>query len=117
MCKFLASGKGIPTDYGLLFENVEVPLRQVYDGTTFPCYLSRSDVVALCTVEYGGRTEYLYLPEEEITINKALERLGAPSREECKIDVESAIPSHEEWPGWFSGILEHEGPGCAEFLM
>lgn len=112
----LLSGRGVPTDYGLLFENEEVPVRQVYDGTTFPCYLFRSDVVALCTVEYGSRTEYLYLPEEEITINKALERLGAPSQEECKIEVESAMTSHAEWPDWFSGILEHEGLDVLNFL-
>ena len=54
--QLLASGKGVPTDYGLLFENEEVPLRQVYDGTVFPPYLYRSDAVATCTLEYGGRT-------------------------------------------------------------
>ena len=27
----LASGKGVPTEYGLLFENEEVPYKQVYD--------------------------------------------------------------------------------------
>lgn len=72
--------------------------------------------MALCTVEYGGRTEYLYLPEEEITINKALERLGAPLLEKCKIEVESAMTSHAEWPDWFSGILEHEGLDVLNFL-
>ena len=112
----LLSGRGVPTDYGLLFENEEVPLRQVYDGATFPCYLYRSDVVALCTVEYGSRTEYLYLPEEEITINKALGRLDAPSLEECKIEVESAMTSQSEWPDWFGGILEHEGLDVLNFL-
>ena len=35
----LSSGRGIPTEYGLLFENKEVPFQQVYDGTTFPPYL------------------------------------------------------------------------------
>lgn len=114
--QLLASGKGTPTDYGLLFENEEVPLRQVYDGTTFPCYLYRSDVVALCTVEYSGRTEYLYLPEEEITINKALGRLDAPSLEECKVEVESAMASHAEWPDWFGSILEHDGLDVLNFL-
>lgn len=112
----LLSGRGVPTDYGLLFENEEVSLRQVYDGTTFPCYLYRSDVVALCTVEYGSRTEYLYLPEEEISINKALGRLDAPSLEECKIELESAMTSQSEWPDWFGGILEHEGLDVLNFL-
>lgn len=114
--QLLASGKGIPTDYGLLFENEEVPLRQVYDGITFPCYLYRSDVVALCTVEYRGRTEYLYLPEEEISIEMALGRLNAPSLEECKIEVESAMASQAEWPDWLGGILEHEGLDVLNFL-
>lgn len=35
----LTSGKGIPTEHGLLFENEEVPFKQIYDGTTFPPYL------------------------------------------------------------------------------
>lgn len=114
--QLLASGKGIPTDHGLLFENGEVPMQQIYDGTTFPCYLSRSDVVALCTVEYCGKTEYLYLPEEEISVNMALGRLCAPSLEECKIEVESAQTVHREWADWFEGILEHEGLDVLNFL-
>lgn len=74
----LTSGKGIPTDYGLLFENDEVPFQQVYDGTTFPPYLYKCNEVAIVHMHYQGKTEYLYLPEEDISIEKALGRLGTP---------------------------------------
>ena len=60
----LSSGKGVPTEYGLLFENEEVPFQQVYDGTTFPLYCYKGNEVAIVHMHYQGRTEYLYLPEE-----------------------------------------------------
>ena len=114
--KLLASGKGIPTDHGLLFENEEVPMRQAYDGTTFPPYLHKGDMVVMCTVDYGGKKEYLYLPEEEISIQMALGRLDAPSLDECTVKVEEIAASHGEWLDWFSGILEHEGLDVLNFL-
>ena len=84
----LSSGRGIPTEYGLLFENEEVPFQQVYDGTTFPPYLYKGNEVAIIHMHYQGRTEYLYLPEEDIAIEKAMKRLGAPCLSDCKMEVE-----------------------------
>ena len=107
--RVLGSSQCIPTDYGLLHENLEVPVQQVYNGTTFPCYIFRSDEVAVCTLQYGDKTEYLYLPEEDISIEKALSRLGADTLADCEIAVESTIVSHAEWLDWFGGILDHEG--------
>lgn len=84
----LSSGKGVPTDYGLLFENEEVPFQQVYNGTTFPPYVYKADVVAIVNLYYKGKTEYLYLPEEDISIEKALKRLGALCLSDCTMDME-----------------------------
>ena len=93
----LTSGKGIPTDYGLLFENEEVPFQQVYDGTTFPPYLYKGSEVAIVKMDYQGRTEYLYLPEEDITIEKAMKRLGAPCLDDCSLDMETFNCPDEYW--------------------
>lgn len=84
----LSSGKGVPTEYGLLFENEEVPFQQVYGGTTFPPYLYRGNEVAVVNMHYQGKTEYLYLPEEDISIEKALKRLGAPCLSDCTSEME-----------------------------
>lgn len=83
--ELLTSGKGIPTEYGLLFENEDVPFQQVYDGTTFPPYLYKGNEFAIVSLQYQGKTEYLYLPEEDISIEKALKRLGAPCLSDCAI--------------------------------
>ena len=87
-CDLLSSGKGVPTEYGLLFENEEVPFRQVYDGTTFPPYLYRGNEVAVVNMHYQGKTEYLYLPEEDISIEKAMKRLSAPCLGDCTMELE-----------------------------
>lgn len=96
-CDLLTSGKGIPTDYGLLFVNEEVPFQQVYDGTTFPPYLYKGSEVAIVKVDYQGRTEYLYLPEEDITIEKAMKRLGAPCLDDCTLEMETFNCPDECW--------------------
>lgn len=93
----LTSGKGIPTDYGLLFENDEVPFQQVYDGTTFPPYLYKGNEVAIVHMHYQGKTEYLYLPEEDISIEKALGRLGTPCLSDCTMEMEIINCPDECW--------------------
>ena len=34
-------------------------------------------------IEYNGKSEYVYLPEEELAIKKSLKRLGAPYESVC----------------------------------
>ena len=87
----LSSGQGVPTANGLVFRNSEVPYHEVYDGTTFPYYDYRGDAIAVAQLEYDGKTEYLYLPEDEVAIEKAVQRLGAPSSE----DVQKFMQLHE----------------------
>lgn len=118
--KLLASGKGIPTNYGLLFENEEVPLETVYDGTNFPLYSYRGDEIAIVEVRYDGKSEYLFLPEENITIDKALKRLAAPSLEDCQLDIESFSVIRKGWQSHIENTLDiaglHEANTLAEVL-
>lgn len=112
----LSSGKGVPTEYGLLFENEEVPFRQVYDGTTFPPYLYRGNEVAVVNMNYQGKTEYLYLPEEDISIEKALKRLGATCLNDCTMELEILNCQDECWRDRLETNFEIAGLYEANYL-
>lgn len=107
--ELLSSGKGIPTDYGLLFENNEVPFENVYDGTTFPPYYWRGNFVMGVLLEYNGKSELLCLPEEKISIEKAVKRLGAPSLQECTCKADSYEGIDELWQDRIECNLEYAG--------
>ena len=53
----LTSGKGIPTEYGLLFINEDIPEEQVYDGKHFPEYAYKDSLLCV-SVSCKGETEY-----------------------------------------------------------
>lgn len=112
----LSSGKGIPTDYGLLFKNEEVPFQQVYDGTVFPQYVYRADVAAIVHLYYKGKTEYLYLPEEDISIEKALKRLGAPCLGDCTSEMEIVNCPDDCWRDRLETNFEIAGLHEANYL-
>lgn len=112
----LSSSKGIPTDYGLLFENEEVPFQQVYDGTTFPPYLYKGNVVAIVYMHFKERTEYLYLPEESISIEKALKRLAAPCLSDCTMEMEIFNCPDECWRDRLETNFEIAGLYEANYL-
>ncbi len=114
--ELLTSGKGIPTEYGLLFENEDVPFQQVYDGTTFPPYLYKGNEFAIVSLQYQGKTEYLYLPEEDISIEKALKRLGAPCLSDCTIVMEIFNCPDECWRDRLETNFEIAGLHEANYL-
>ncbi len=74
------------TERGLLIYNSFDALEEVYDGHTFPEYYYNNSLLSL-NAEYGGRTELLQLPDEALAIKKAIDRLGAPSAEDCSYTV------------------------------
>lgn len=74
------------TERGLLIYNPFDELEEVYDGHTFPEYYYINSLLSL-NAEYGGRTELLQLPDEALAIKKAIDRLGAPSAEDCSYTV------------------------------
>ncbi len=83
----LNSKRGIWTDYGLMFINDEVPWEEVYNGITFPEYLCGGPEESSVAICHGGRTEFVYPPCEQSSIEFALERLGANSLEDCHVQL------------------------------
>ena len=88
--KLLNSGTGIPTNYGLLFENEEISFEEVFNGRTFPPYYCDTNAVVTAEISYGDLTELAELPCEDIAIKKALYRLGAKSISDCEIELDTA---------------------------
>ena len=88
--KLLNSGTGIPTNYGLLFENEEISFEEVFNGRTFPPYYCDTNAVVTAEISYGNLTELAELPCEDIAIKKALYRLGAESISDCEIELDTA---------------------------
>lgn len=95
--------KGIQTDYGTVFRNEEVEGQEIYDGQVFPCYHYTGEELLCIEAEYKDKKEYLYLPEEPMSITKALHRLGAEKPDDCIYQLEdlSSLP----WNDLFKNIL------------
>ena len=63
----------------------------------------------LCVeAEYKGKREYLYLPDEPMSIIKALHRLGAEKPEDCSYRVEDFNVDSREWRERFEGMLQSD---------
>ena len=84
--KLLDSGKGIDTEYGKIFVNYEIPFSEYFNGTTFPPYLYNGSPVTV-DISYMGLMEMVELPCEEMSIKKAVCRIGAGSVSDCKIEI------------------------------
>ena len=95
--KLLNSGSGIDTEYGKIYVNEDVPFDEIFNGTTFPAYYCEPNSVAGIEIGYFDLTELVELPCEDITIKKALCRLGADSIKDCKITVDSTRDISDEW--------------------
>ncbi|MBD5384257.1 MAG: hypothetical protein HDR72_04585 [Ruminococcaceae bacterium] len=95
--KLLESGSGIDTEYGKLYVNEDVPFEEIFNGMTFPGYYCEPNSVAAVDIEYLNLTELVELPCEDISIKKALCRLGADSLKDCEILVDSTQDISDEW--------------------
>ena len=96
--KLLNSGKGIDTEYGMLFINEDIPFEEIFNGTTLPPYLNEADSFVMVEIGYGSLFEYVEMPCEDMTIKKALCRLGADDILDCKVEVDSSRDiSDEQW--------------------
>ena len=95
--ELIASGKGINTPYGLVFENgLDCP--EFFNGENIPCYYDRQFVFgySLCN---GYREEYIFLPCHDTEIDKAMKRLGVQDLSQCRVTYEdfgldSTTPFH-----------------------
>ena len=95
--KLLESGTGIDTEYGKLYINENVPFEEIFNGTTFPAYYCEPNSVAGVEIGYGSLIEFVEIPCEDITIKKALCRLGADSIKDCRISVDLTRDISDEW--------------------
>lgn len=107
----LTSGKGIPTEYGLLFINEDIPEEQVYDGKHFPEYSYKNSLFCV-SVSCKGETEYLYMPCSVADINNALSKLPAESWSDCKLSIEWDNLRESSWLGMCDKILQSEDAYC-----
>lgn len=96
------------TGKGLLIYNPFDELTEVYDGQTFPEYYYEN-TLASAEVSYNGRIELLLLPGEELAIQKALARLGAPSDSDCEIKFCLNQGEDDAWEERIEGIIRSEG--------
>jgi len=96
------------TEKGLLIYNPLEELEEVYNGQTFPEYYYKDSLLSL-NAEYNGRAELLQLPDEALAIKKAIERLGAPSAEDCDFTITLHNIKSDEWTKRIEDIISEEG--------
>lgn len=107
--QLIVSGEGIFTEHGLLFVDKDTPFAETYDGQVFPPYLYDSSLIITAIIEYGRRKEYVYLPCEELAINKALKRLGVKDIENSIITLEDFNVDNKEWFEKMKKLCTEEG--------
>ena len=103
--ELLSTGKGIPTNYGLLFRNENVAFEEVYKGRGFPPYYYTGGEVLGVEIEKGGEKDYIYFPCEGTEIDRALKRIGASDISECNKSVDYC-GGDGEWEEYFNGLLQ-----------
>lgn len=99
--------EGRLTDYGVLFENEAVPAQEFYDGQVFPSHLE--DCMAAVKLHYGEKNEYVCFPCNEISVRKAVKRLGALRVEDCDIKLMDIAIQNPMWSDCFQEILSADG--------
>lgn len=104
----LHSGKGIYTEHGLLFVNENMAFNEEYDGQVFPQYYHRADILFGVEIHHDCKSEYVYLPDDDIAISKALCRLGASSPDECTFEMDDCMVDDEDWVKRLKNMLEEE---------
>lgn len=112
----IASSEQKLTPYGILIENKDVELEETYNGQTFPAYGFYSHLFR-AEITYGNNTEYVYMPDDEITIDKAVRRLGAETLDDCMIDIEYGDIIDKEWFDKIKGITYTEGLKAANKVL
>lgn len=104
----LTSGNGIITDYGMLFPNEGKVFDEVYDGQVFPVQYHDDDSLVDVCMDYGGKTEVVFLPNHPIAITKALRRLGADSIGDCGLSLYDFSVDNPQWCERFREMISNE---------
>ena len=102
--ELIRSGNGKPTECGLLFKNQDVPYEEVYDGVNFPEYY-HTECLAAVSITHGRKTEHLYLPCDELSITKAMYRIGAANTDELTVRLDSLEVDAHEWSDRIKELL------------
>ncbi len=102
--ELIRSGNGKPTECGLLFKNQDVPYEEVYDGVNFPEYY-HTECLAAVSITHGRKTEHLYLPCDELSITKAMYRVGAANADELTVRLDSLEVDAHEWSDRIKQLL------------
>lgn len=95
--KLMQSGTGIVTEHGILFVDEDIPFKEEYDGQVFPPYIYDANIICIIKAEYKEKAEYLYLPCERASIDKAIGRLGAPDVDSVNIALDDFMVDNHEW--------------------
>lgn len=106
--ELLQSGNGICTEYGLLFPHRDRPFEEPYNGQTFPGYLYDACLLT-GEITYQKKTEYVYLPDDDLAISKAFKRLGAGKPEDCQIVLSDFSVDDSRVFHTFQAVLNAEG--------
>lgn len=105
--ELLNSGRGIFTERGLLFIE-DKPLEEIYDGQVFPSFAYNRSIADV-EIEYNGKLETVFLPDSELAISKAINRLGAKSIEDCDCVMEILDPKYNKLSDTLEEIFNNEG--------
>lgn len=103
--ELLSTGKGIPTNYGLLFRNEDVAFEDVYKGKGFPPYYYTGGEVLGVEIKKNGEKDYIYFPCEKTEIERALKRIGAGDIIECSKNIDFC-GGDKEWEKYFNDLLQ-----------
>lgn len=107
--EILSVGNINVTDKGLLISINGAENFEIYDGTTFPEYDYIGNGLLTTEINFNGKTEYVYLPDDDLSISKAVGRLGAPNLESCKCNITDISTDIGGTKALLDKILESEG--------
>lgn len=77
--------------------NEKIAFEETFKGAALPPYYCDPDAVVSEEISYGGETEMVDLPNEDIAIKKAVARLGAYSLPDCKLEVNLSCDIADDW--------------------
>lgn len=107
--RLMNSGKGVITEYGIVFRNEDIPMNMVYDGTTFPKFDYKGNSLIHVSLCYGDQRESVFLPTEVLALDKAAKRLGAPSLSKCDAHLLDFGVDNPKWIERFRTMLKEDG--------
>ncbi len=105
----IKQGKTEMSERGLLVYNPLEKLEEVYDGINFPEYDWEGKSLLQVAIYSKGHKEYVYLPDNNSAITKAMNRLSAVDEDDCRFSIESSRFTNDSLYDLFEYALENEG--------